>query len=394
MSTPLYEGNVTYQGKTVPLQASASGVTVLWPAQTLFLPWSSVLGAVEEPGLTVPVFSLLTYHLSRFQRLTFLTPDAQTWVSHLQSLMLRSRLCAANEPPPRSRYLVLINPASGSGKALSQWNRVYPFFEGCVLDIVLTEYAQHGDEIVQKYALDEIQAILVVSGDGLMHEVINGLGKRKDWEIARKTPVFLIPGGSGNAFSTTVLHESKLPHSLENCAYLAIKGVPRPLDLIKVTYESGFTAYAFLSVTWGYIADVDRESEFLRIFGGWRFYIYGVYRLLRLKRYQGTVTFTDLSGNTYNQPDEYTYFVASNMPYLSDSAYLAPRSHSNDGCIDLLMINTRESGRFGLAQVLLTEDNGNHLDYPQLHYHKTTEFTLNPVGRNSRILLDGEVGTT
>ena len=64
------------------------------------------------------------------------------------------------------------------------------------------------------------------------------------------------------------------------------KGEARPLDLIKVVFESSNCLF-LLSVTWSYIADVDVELEFLRFLEGWRFYLYGLWRLIRLKRYQG-----------------------------------------------------------------------------------------------------------
>jgi sphingosine kinase len=37
--------------------------------------------------------------------------------------------------------------------------------------------------------------MVTISGDGLFHEVVNGLLTRKDWAEARKTPVGIIPAG-------------------------------------------------------------------------------------------------------------------------------------------------------------------------------------------------------
>ena len=44
--------------------------------------------------------------------------------------------------------------------------------------------------------------IVCVSGDGLVHEVFNGLMSRKDWDQAIKIPLGTIPAGSGNALAT------------------------------------------------------------------------------------------------------------------------------------------------------------------------------------------------
>jgi len=39
------------------------------------------------------------------------------------------------------------------------------------------------------------KAIICVSGDGIVHEVLNGLLKRDDWKDASKIPVGVIPAG-------------------------------------------------------------------------------------------------------------------------------------------------------------------------------------------------------
>jgi len=47
--------------------------------------------------------------------------------------------------------------------------------------------------------------IVVLSGDGLIHEVLNGLGQRSDAVTALAMPVAQIPTGSANALSINIL---------------------------------------------------------------------------------------------------------------------------------------------------------------------------------------------
>ena len=56
--------------------------------------------------------------------------------------------------------------------------------------------------------LNEYDAIIIVSGDGLIHEVINGLMKRSDWSTAIRTPIGVVPGGSGNALAAAIAYAS------------------------------------------------------------------------------------------------------------------------------------------------------------------------------------------
>lgn len=60
--------------------------------------------------------------------------------------------------------------------------------------IFFKEEQNFAREYVKEAKLDDFSAIVVISGDGLMHEVINGLMERKDWQTAIKTPVGHIPG--------------------------------------------------------------------------------------------------------------------------------------------------------------------------------------------------------
>ena len=40
-----------------------------------------------------------------------------------------------------------------------------------------------------------------------MHEVVNGLAQRPDWNEISKIPFGIIPGGSGNALNCSILHQ-------------------------------------------------------------------------------------------------------------------------------------------------------------------------------------------
>ena len=53
---------------------------------------------------------------------------------------------------------------------------------------------------------------MTVSGDGLIHEIVNGLFERVDWrESLARLPIGVIPGGTGNALSRTLIHEQVCP---------------------------------------------------------------------------------------------------------------------------------------------------------------------------------------
>lgn len=70
--------------------------------------------------------------------------------------------------------------------------------------IAVTERQGHAGDIVETMSLD-FDAVVTVSGDGLLHEVLNGFAKRPDARKAMQIPVAPIPTGSGNGFSLSLL---------------------------------------------------------------------------------------------------------------------------------------------------------------------------------------------
>ena len=90
--------------------------------------------------------------------------------------------------------------------------------------ILETEYQGHAIEIAKNLDIDVYDAIVTVSGDGIIHEVINGFSERPDARTAlKKVPLGVIPGGTGNALSICMLGE-KLGFDPVHTARQVIKG--------------------------------------------------------------------------------------------------------------------------------------------------------------------------
>lgn len=79
----------------------------------------------------------------------------------------------------------------------------------------------------------EYAGIVTVSGDGLPHEVVNGIFSRKDKDdIIPHVALGVLPGGSGNALINSILHDIKEPKTIETAAYQICKGSIKKMDLI------------------------------------------------------------------------------------------------------------------------------------------------------------------
>jgi sphingosine kinase len=143
--------------------------------------------------------------------------------------------------------------------------------------MVKTRHRGEAVEISEKLDIEAYDMIASCSGDGLPHEVFNGLGRRPDAKRAlSKIAVVHIPCGSGNAMSCN-LNGTGSP-SLATLAI--IKGIPTPLDLISVTQGETRTL-SFLSQSLGIVAESDLATEHLRWMGQQRFTYGFLVRLLR-----------------------------------------------------------------------------------------------------------------
>lgn len=104
---------------------------------------------------------------------------------------------------PSKRFKVIINPFGGSGQAANIFNnQAKALFEAahCKIDVEQTLHAQHAIEIAEKLDIEAYDGVVCCSGDGVPHEVFNGLFKRDDAARAlKKIAVCQLPGGSGNA---------------------------------------------------------------------------------------------------------------------------------------------------------------------------------------------------
>ena len=96
-------------------------------------------------------------------------------------------------------FLIIINPNSGKRKSISVFKKYLKpslelnFFR---YRTKTTTHSGHAKQIIESIDLLNFNAILVLGGDGTMHEVINGLLKRKD---KINLPIGNIPTGSGNS---------------------------------------------------------------------------------------------------------------------------------------------------------------------------------------------------
>ncbi|KAL7643561.1 UNVERIFIED_CONTAM: hypothetical protein RMT77_005543 [Armadillidium vulgare] len=217
---------------------------------------------------------------------------ANKWRSLIYYAMYFSR---GSSPPlfkVKKNLLIFINPKSGPGIALKIFEeRVKPMLSETEVeyDLCVTNHANHAFEIVQHKDLKTYAGIISIAGDGLIFEILNGLNQRSDREEALSIPIGVIPGGSGNAFANSIGRLNNEPY-LSNPVLVStlnvVNPVASPLDLIHIQTFKGNDLISFLSIGLGILADIDIDSEKLRAIGETRFTLYGIAKILNLRKYK------------------------------------------------------------------------------------------------------------
>lgn len=108
-----------------------------------------------------------------------------------------------------SAWSVIVSRRSGGGKALHDWPAISNMLKDRHISFEehITDHAYHAIELAKEAVKDGFRRLLVIGGDGAIHEVLNGLYSQNEVNPA-EVILGLIPVGSGNDWSR--LHE--IPH--------------------------------------------------------------------------------------------------------------------------------------------------------------------------------------
>ena len=356
---------------------------------------------------------------------------AKHWVSTLLDR-------AYGESQRRKRIKILINPFSGRGKSQKWYSRdVEPIFAAarCELDVEKTLYRAHAVEIAEKLDTEAYDVIASCSGDGLPHEVFNGLGKKPNaTEALSKVAVVQLPCGTGNAMSLNL----NGTESTSLAALCIVKGLQTPLDLVSIT-QGDRRSLSFLSQAVGIVAEVDLGTEHIRWMGSARF-TYGFFiRVMRKTVYPaelavkvdiptkssikeayrkeiadpspapsrrdafqpddsglpalhfGTIGSTLPTDFTPIPASKLGNFYAGNMPQMAPRANFFPYALPSDGHLDLVTVDG-DISRTSAIKSFLAVENGKWADMPHIGYAKISGYRITPKqqGRNGYISIDGE----
>ncbi|KAL8722475.1 MAG: hypothetical protein Q9225_001039 [Loekoesia sp. 1 TL-2023] len=430
-------------GRTASLTLATDSLIVLESRTTQAIPFYNILWA-ELSGfeVTIRYAKPVSQNVVRVSTINYPIekPGHTHAVSWVENLLER----AYGESQRKKRIKILINPFGGKGKAQKWYLRdIEPIFAAarCEVEVEKTQYRGHAVEIAEHLDVDAFDVVAACSGDGLPHEILNGLGKKRDARRAlEQIAVVQLPCGTGNAMSWN-LNGTESPSLAALCI---VKGIRTPLDLISITQGNQRTL-SFLSQSIGIVAESDLATEHLRWLGSARF-TYGILvRLLRKTVYpcdlaikvevatkaevrehyrralndrslpeqhrdspdseehdgrQKEPSLPPLQFGTINDelPKDWTLLPYDNLGnlYSGNMAFMAPNTNffpatlPHDGCMDLVTVDGNIS-RMAAIRTLFAVETGKFFDMPHVNYCKISGYRIIPKHqKDGYISIDGE----
>jgi len=270
-----------------------------------------------------------------------------------------------------------------------------------------------------------ISRVISVGGDGMFHEVLNGLVVRAqrdamldstshDFEpVPLNIPIGIIPAGSTDAvaFCTTGNNDPV------TSALHIILGDMQPLDVCCVKRKNEVLRYNVVMAAYGFFGDVMQDSEKLRWMGPKRYDVAGFKKFMANRGYEGVVTFLSAqSGETSPQdnsrcrsgcdvcndvrdsgiqrtPQEnpsstrwrsikgrFISVIGANISCACAKSPegLSPSAHLADGCLDLVLVKHTSRLQY-LRHMIRITSKADQFNFDFVEVHRVREFYFRPL---------------
>ncbi len=250
------------------------------------------------------------------------------------------------------RLAFIVNPASGKGvKAFKAFKQklTIPY------RTYMTGYQGHATKIVKHLVKEEkIALIIVVGGDGTIHEVLNGIGMHA-------ITLGVIKNGSGNDFGRyfkTFEHPREIERFMNH---------PKPswVDVLRVKHGKfnrlmmnnsgiGFDALICEYVNHSRLKKVLNKFHLGRL-------VYPYYVIKALKAFKPFSMTVSMNGDM-TLYERVWFLTVSNQPYFGGGMQIAPMAKADDQLLDVTIVHGLDAKTFFKMFWLVYR--GKHLDLP------------------------------
>ena len=242
------------------------------------------------------------------------------------------------------RFALLVNPASGGGRALEALPKVHTALDalGAEHRTVTTRSIDHAYEEAMAAAA-EGETIVALGGDGLLRPLAGAL-KGTDAAVA------IVPCGRGNDLARVL----GIPEDPEQAARTAVEGEERLLDVANV---EGTPFMGIASV--GFDSEANRIANEARLVTGNAVYLYALLRTLATWK---PATFTVTVDGERHLMSGYTVGVGNSSTY-GGGMHILPQAELDDGRLDVMLAKQAPKLRSAWDVPKLFKGTHTNLDY-------------------------------
>jgi len=258
-------------------------------------------------------------------------------------------------------FRILVNPASGGGKALDRVKPVAAILRdaGAEVNVVHSLGIDHSvDEVA--LAAKSGETIVACGGDGMLASIAGAV-------IENDAALGVIPSGRGNDFARML---RLLDNSPEQTAHTLLEGDPTPVDVIRANGHVVLgSVYAGVDSLASEI--VDRAH---RLPGSLQYPYAAVRALLTYQPTRYTVT---VDGATV-VVEAYSVVIA-NSGYYGKGMHVAPAAVVDDGILEVVVIP--KASRLKLIRLMPKVYDGSHVELPEVLTFRGASVTVSAKDR-------------
>jgi YegS/Rv2252/BmrU family lipid kinase len=288
------------------------------------------------------------------------------------------------------RRLVIVNPTAGSGRTKRRWQGIVDQLRDAIdVELHLTQSALDATDAARDWVADGGREIVVLGGDGTVHEVATGCVIDAAGNVAAAdVTLSVIHQGTGGDLCRTL----GIPRNAREAVAVATTGTAQLIDLGIVTATaadgSSQTRAFHTCVNVGVGADVVARTTgpLKRLGDSAGFAVASVASLARNRRRSVSLSIDGDPPVTMGV----TEVMACNGRYVGGGMLAAPNSDPTDGQLDVMIV-----GRATRRQLLGTFPKiyrGTHVEHPLVRIDRVRTLCADPVGDDVEpVSVDGEL---
>jgi YegS/Rv2252/BmrU family lipid kinase len=283
---------------------------------------------------------------------------------------------------PKDRFLAIVNPAAGGGRAAKLAGPALARLREKKLhvDVIASTGPRHAAQLAREAYAQGYRRFLAVGGDGTAHEIINGIyGRAGNTE---RIALGFLPFGTGNSFLRDFTNDGA-----EAALQAILAGRTRRVDLLRLTHAQG-RILSFNLLSLGFTAEVGAlANRRFKSFGHLGYLLGVIVGVLRLHR----LVFKLRCDDDPEWDERRSLFLAfNNSKYTGGTMLIAPDADPSDALIEY--VRWGPIGRLELLRTLPKLYDGSHVKHPMASRRsvKRVEFDV-PVPID--VMIDGEIIT-